>query len=123
MVPTGRYSPSSRGTPVASTDGRRQIVEVTAAGRERVEGARQAREEWLTNALQKAVHRGRTADHHCRDGPARTAGELMAPTAAAVGFDRRLLAPMMLGVILNPIDSSIIAVAWALPVCGVSRPS
>jgi DNA-binding MarR family transcriptional regulator len=35
------------------TDGRRQIVEVTAAGRERVEGARQAREEWLTTALQE----------------------------------------------------------------------
>jgi MFS family permease len=35
----------------------------------------------------------------------------MASIAAPVGFDRRLLAPMMLGAILNPINSSIIAVA------------
>jgi DNA-binding MarR family transcriptional regulator len=29
------------------SDGRRQLVELTAAGRERLEGVRQAREEWL----------------------------------------------------------------------------
>ncbi len=33
-------------------DGRRQVVTLTAAGRERVEGNRQAREEWLARALQ-----------------------------------------------------------------------
>jgi MFS family permease len=32
-------------------------------------------------------------------------------TAAATGFDRRLVAPMVLGAILNPINSSMIAVA------------
>ncbi len=35
------------------TDGRRQIVEITATGRERVEGARQALEEWLATSLQE----------------------------------------------------------------------
>lgn len=34
------------------SDGRRQIIELTAVGRERVEGARQAREEWLTTSFQ-----------------------------------------------------------------------
>ncbi|MGI5140391.1 MULTISPECIES: MarR family winged helix-turn-helix transcriptional regulator [unclassified Streptomyces] len=33
-------------------DGRRQLVTLTEAGRERVEGDQQAREEWLTRALQ-----------------------------------------------------------------------
>jgi DNA-binding MarR family transcriptional regulator len=33
-------------------DGRRQLVTLTAAGRERVAGDRQAREEWLARALQ-----------------------------------------------------------------------
>jgi DNA-binding MarR family transcriptional regulator len=33
-------------------DGRRQLVSLTAAGRERVEGTRRAREEWLARALQ-----------------------------------------------------------------------
>jgi DNA-binding MarR family transcriptional regulator len=33
-------------------DGRRQVVTLTAAGRDRVEGDRQAREEWLARALQ-----------------------------------------------------------------------
>lgn len=33
-------------------DGRRQVVSLTAAGRERVQGSRQAREEWLARALQ-----------------------------------------------------------------------
>ncbi|MER6123746.1 MarR family transcriptional regulator [Streptomyces sp. NPDC001795] len=33
-------------------DGRRQLVTLTEAGRERVEGDRQARQEWLTRALQ-----------------------------------------------------------------------
>ncbi|MGV9247010.1 MarR family winged helix-turn-helix transcriptional regulator [Streptomyces sp. NPDC003710] len=33
-------------------DGRRQLVTLTDAGRERVEGDRQARQEWLTRALQ-----------------------------------------------------------------------
>ena len=35
------------------TDGRRQIVELTDAGRERVEGAWNAREEWLATSLQE----------------------------------------------------------------------
>jgi DNA-binding MarR family transcriptional regulator len=34
-------------------DGRRQLVELTDAGRERVEGARQAGVEWLARALQE----------------------------------------------------------------------
>jgi DNA-binding MarR family transcriptional regulator len=34
------------------SDGRRQVVELTAAGRARVEGARQARKEWLATSLQ-----------------------------------------------------------------------
>ncbi|MCX5557334.1 MarR family winged helix-turn-helix transcriptional regulator [Streptomyces sp. NBC_00038] len=34
------------------TDGRRQLVTLTDAGRERVEGTRQAREEWLARAFQ-----------------------------------------------------------------------
>jgi DNA-binding MarR family transcriptional regulator len=34
-------------------DGRRQLVMLTAAGRERAEGDRQAREEWLARALQE----------------------------------------------------------------------
>jgi DNA-binding MarR family transcriptional regulator len=33
-------------------DGRRQVVSLTPAGRERVEGSRQAKEEWLARALQ-----------------------------------------------------------------------
>ncbi|MCX4974883.1 MarR family winged helix-turn-helix transcriptional regulator [Streptomyces sp. NBC_00620] len=33
-------------------DGRRQLVTLTDAGRERVEGTRQAREEWLARAFQ-----------------------------------------------------------------------
>jgi DNA-binding MarR family transcriptional regulator len=33
-------------------DGRRQLVTLTEAGRERLEGTRQAREEWLARALQ-----------------------------------------------------------------------
>ncbi|HEV7655575.1 MAG TPA: MarR family transcriptional regulator [Mycobacteriales bacterium] len=33
-------------------DGRRQLVSLTVAGRERVEGTRAAREEWLARALQ-----------------------------------------------------------------------
>jgi DNA-binding MarR family transcriptional regulator len=32
-------------------DGRRQLITLTAAGRERVEGHRQAKEEWLVRAL------------------------------------------------------------------------
>jgi DNA-binding MarR family transcriptional regulator len=35
------------------SDGRRQIVELTDAGRERVESARAAREEWLATSFQK----------------------------------------------------------------------
>jgi DNA-binding MarR family transcriptional regulator len=34
-------------------DGRRQVVRLTAAGRDRVEGDRQAREEWLARALRE----------------------------------------------------------------------
>lgn len=34
-------------------DGRRQLVTLTAAGRERAEGAQAAREEWLTATLQE----------------------------------------------------------------------
>lgn len=34
-------------------DGRRHVVALTEAGRERAEGARAAREEWLTTALQE----------------------------------------------------------------------
>jgi DNA-binding MarR family transcriptional regulator len=34
------------------TDGRRQIVELTTAGRDRVEGARDAGQEWLATSLQ-----------------------------------------------------------------------
>jgi MFS family permease len=34
-------------------------------------------------------------------------------TALGLGFDRRLLAPMMVGAIFNPVNSSIIAVALA----------
>ncbi|WP_405925807.1 MarR family winged helix-turn-helix transcriptional regulator [Streptomyces sp. NBC_00035] len=34
------------------SDGRRQLVTLTDAGRERVEGTRQAREEWLARAFQ-----------------------------------------------------------------------
>jgi DNA-binding MarR family transcriptional regulator len=33
-------------------DGRRQLVSLTRSGRERVEGTRQARDEWLARALQ-----------------------------------------------------------------------
>lgn len=33
-------------------DGRRQLIELTVAGRERLEGVRQAREEWLAASLQ-----------------------------------------------------------------------
>lgn len=36
---------------------------------------------------------------------------LRAPQAAAGGFDRRLIAPMILGSILNPVNSSLLAVA------------
>jgi DNA-binding MarR family transcriptional regulator len=36
------------------TDGRRQIVELTTEGRERAEGVRAAREEWLTTSFQNA---------------------------------------------------------------------
>ncbi|GAA3072338.1 MarR family winged helix-turn-helix transcriptional regulator [Streptomyces glomeratus] len=39
-------------------DGRRQLVTLTDTGRERVEGDRQARQEWLTRALQ---------DHYTED--------------------------------------------------------
>jgi DNA-binding MarR family transcriptional regulator len=35
-------------------DGRRQIVELTAAGRQRFEGARQARDEWLATSFETA---------------------------------------------------------------------
>ncbi|RKN22509.1 MarR family transcriptional regulator [Micromonospora musae] len=35
------------------TDGRRQLVSLTAAGQARVAGDRQAREEWLARALQE----------------------------------------------------------------------
>lgn len=34
-------------------DGRRQVITLTAAGRDRAEGARASREEWLTRALQE----------------------------------------------------------------------
>jgi DNA-binding MarR family transcriptional regulator len=34
-------------------DGRRQLVSLSAEGRERLEGTRQAREEWLVQALQE----------------------------------------------------------------------
>jgi len=34
------------------SDGRRQIIELTAAGHERLEGVRQAREEWLATSFQ-----------------------------------------------------------------------
>jgi DNA-binding MarR family transcriptional regulator len=34
-------------------DGRRQLVELTDAGRERVEGARDARDEWLATSLEE----------------------------------------------------------------------
>jgi DNA-binding MarR family transcriptional regulator len=36
------------------SDGRRQIVELTAEGRERLEGVREAREEWLATSFQNA---------------------------------------------------------------------
>jgi DNA-binding MarR family transcriptional regulator len=36
------------------TDGRRQIVELTADGRGRLEGVREAREEWLATSFQSA---------------------------------------------------------------------
>jgi DNA-binding MarR family transcriptional regulator len=34
------------------SDGRRQIIELTAAGHQRLEGVRQAREEWLATSFQ-----------------------------------------------------------------------
>jgi DNA-binding MarR family transcriptional regulator len=34
------------------TDGRRQLIELTAAGRDRLEGVRQARDEWLAVSFQ-----------------------------------------------------------------------
>ncbi|MGW5660870.1 MarR family winged helix-turn-helix transcriptional regulator [Streptomyces sp. NPDC003758] len=39
-------------------DGRRQLVTLTEAGRERVEGDRQARQEWLARALQDRYSEG-----------------------------------------------------------------
>jgi DNA-binding MarR family transcriptional regulator len=36
------------------SDGRRQIVELTAGGHERLEGVREAREEWLATSFQNA---------------------------------------------------------------------
>ncbi|WP_157408477.1 hypothetical protein [Actinoplanes sp. N902-109] len=35
--------------------------------------------------------------------------------APATGFDRRLIAPMILGAVLNPVNSSMIAVALGAP--------
>ncbi|MFD4529763.1 MarR family winged helix-turn-helix transcriptional regulator [Streptomyces sp. NPDC058470] len=50
------------------SDGRRQLVTLTAAGRERVEGTRQAREEWLARAFQD----------HCTEAERQTVVEAMA---------------------------------------------
>src|SRR5690242_13063676 len=58
------------------------------------------------------VHRGRTADDHRGVGAARQTGRPV--TAAAVGprtFDRRLIVPLVLGAVLNPVNSSMLAVA------------
>src|SRR5690242_2654179 len=49
-------------------DGRRQLVTLTAAGRARVEGTRQAKEEWLVQALRE----------HCTEAERRTVAEAMA---------------------------------------------
>lgn len=49
------------------SDGRRQIVELTGAGRERAEGARQAGVEWLARALEEQYD----------DAERRTIGEAM----------------------------------------------
>ncbi|GHF28646.1 MarR family transcriptional regulator [Streptomyces mashuensis] len=49
-------------------DGRRQLLSLTAAGRERVADSRHAREEWLARALQD----------HCTEDERRTVVEAMA---------------------------------------------
>jgi DNA-binding MarR family transcriptional regulator len=49
-------------------DDRRQMVSLTVAGRERVEGIRQAREEWLARALQD----------RCTDAERRTLADALA---------------------------------------------
>ncbi|MFF3610764.1 MarR family winged helix-turn-helix transcriptional regulator [Streptomyces sp. NPDC002580] len=49
-------------------DGRRQLVTLTDAGRERVEGTRQARSEWLAQAFQE----------RCTEGERQTVIEAMA---------------------------------------------
>ncbi|GAA5000090.1 MarR family winged helix-turn-helix transcriptional regulator [Streptomyces siamensis] len=49
-------------------DGRRQVITLTDAGRDRVEGTRQAREEWLARAFQ----------HHCTEAERQTVIEAMA---------------------------------------------
>ncbi|MEU9291385.1 MarR family transcriptional regulator [Streptomyces sp. NPDC048275] len=49
-------------------DGRRQLVTLTDTGRERVEGTRQAREEWLARAFQD----------HCTEAERQTVIEAMA---------------------------------------------
>ena len=39
-------------------DGRRQVITLTAAGRERAEGNRQARQEWLVRAIDERLTKG-----------------------------------------------------------------
>ena len=47
------------------TDGRRQIVSLTSAGRERAQGARAMRDQWLARrGAAGALHRRRARDDH-----------------------------------------------------------
>ena len=112
-------------------DGRRQLVSLTEAGLEAERGNRDARNEWLTRTIEDELSEADRADAVGRRADPRTAGPYMtSPDETARGtrpvrggpavtvtqartdrFDRRLLPPMMLGAILNPINSSIIAVA------------
>jgi DNA-binding MarR family transcriptional regulator len=91
-------------------DGRRQLISLAPAGRARLEDNRQAG--GVAGPLDPGAVLRRRGGHHRRGAdPARPADPVTAPapavTATPTAFDRRLVVPM----ILNPINSSMIAVA------------
>ena len=83
-------------------DGRRQLIGLNDVGRTRVDGSRQAREEWLVHALDDhfTEDERRTVADAMQAGPVDALMDLITrnePRTEATSFNRKLFAPMILG--------------------------
>jgi len=101
-------------------DGRKALIELTAAGRELLDSLVGAREAWLARAIDEVVRARRTRDARGGDRDPRTAGgraDGRAPVSAAAEtagrdeFPRRFLLPLYVGTAMNPINTSLIVTA------------